>query len=70
MNARKDIFPFPSHPSWVRFAILQSGVTVGRAFMPAACFQQACSEINMSRPEGGCRLIARPTETTLLGFVS
>jgi hypothetical protein len=29
---------------------------VGRAFMPAACFQQACSSINMSRPEGGCRL--------------
>jgi len=38
--------------------------------MPAACFQQACWSTDMSRPEGGCRLIARPTQDQSLGFVS
>src|SRR5580704_17087443 len=35
---------------------------VRRAFEPAACFQQAFLSVkNRSRPESGCRLIARPT---------
>jgi hypothetical protein len=39
------------------------GVLVGRAIQPAACFQQASSVANKSRPERGCRLIARPTSS-------
>src|SRR5580700_10251797 len=35
---------------------------VGRAIEPAACFQQALRRSQQgSRPDGGCRLIARPT---------
>src|SRR5580700_10391164 len=50
----------PPHLGSFRNFSKSHDVIVGRAFMPAACFQQACSAIR-SRPEGGCRLIARPT---------
>jgi hypothetical protein len=43
---------------------------VGRAFKPAACFQQALPSPPKSRPEGGCLLIARPTLLRLPGAIS
>jgi hypothetical protein len=42
-----------------KFALARYG---GAGYQPAACFQQARSWLaKKSRPEGGCRLIARPT---------
>ena len=44
-----------------RYAGPRSGCLCGAGYSAAACLQQARSSLEASRPEGGCRLIARPT---------
>src|SRR6202051_2839885 len=51
----------PMRQSFVKTALDGHASLVGRAIQPAACFQQAFGIENKSRPEGGCRLITRPT---------
>jgi hypothetical protein len=59
---QRDLVPAARNANFSAVALCGAG------YQPAACFQQAIFVDRKSRPEGGCRLIARPTRTAELSM--